>query len=135
MPFKHSAQHRHRIPRQKFKVTNWAEYEAGLRQRGSLTFWFSGEACAAWLAAKRKTRGGQPRYSYMAIETTLTLGLVFGLPLRQIEGFVISLFRLMGLNLPVPDHTTLSRRSGQRRQQGKRAESYKPDGEPLHVIV
>ena len=111
MPFKHNAQHRHRIPRQKFKVTNWAEYEAGLRQRGSLTFWFSGEACAAWLAAKRKTRGGQPRYSYMAIETTLTLGLVFGLPLRQIEGFVISLFRLMGRKRSLRHTSVLERRA------------------------
>ena len=38
------------------------------------------------------------------------LGMVFRLPLRQTEGFVRSLVDLMGYDLPVPDHTTLSRR-------------------------
>ncbi len=63
MPFKHNSARRHRIPKQKFKVTNWAEYEAGLRQRGSVTFWISEAAIAGWIAPLRKTRGGQCRYS------------------------------------------------------------------------
>lgn len=71
MPFKHNSARRHRIPKQKFKVTNWAEYEAGLRQRGSVTFWISEAAIAGWIAPLRKTRGGQCRYSDLAIETTL----------------------------------------------------------------
>jgi len=49
MPFKHNSARRHRIPKQKFKVTNWAEYEAGLRQRGSVTFWISEAAIAGWI--------------------------------------------------------------------------------------
>ena len=103
MPFKHNAKHRHHIGKQKFRVTNWAEYEAGLRQRGSITFWFSDDARAAWHAPKRKTRGGQSRYSDLAIETTLMLGLVLSFPLRQIEGFMASLLTLMGIHLPIPD--------------------------------
>jgi len=67
MPFKHNSARRHRIPKQKFKVTNWAEYEAGLRQRGSVTFWISEAAIAGWIAPLRKTRGGQCRYSDLAI--------------------------------------------------------------------
>lgn len=55
MPFKHNSARRHRIPRMKFKVTNWAEYETGLRRRGSITFWLSDDALAAWHAVKRKT--------------------------------------------------------------------------------
>jgi hypothetical protein len=78
-----------------------------------VTFWLSNEALAAWHAPKRKTRGGQPRYSDLAIEASLKSGLVFDLPLRQIEGFLLSVFKLMGVKLPIPDHTTLSRRSGQ----------------------
>ncbi|OYR08354.1 putative insertion sequence transposase protein [Brucella grignonensis] len=58
MPFKHNFARRHRIPKQKFKVTNWAEYEADLRQRGSVTFWISEGAIAGWIAPQRKTRGG-----------------------------------------------------------------------------
>jgi hypothetical protein len=72
-PFKHNAARRHRIGKMKFKVTNWAEYEAGLRRRGSLTFWITPEALSSWKAPKRTTRGGQPRYSDLAIETALTL--------------------------------------------------------------
>ena len=59
MPFNANAARRHRIPRQRHRVTNWAEYDAALRQRGSLTVWFTDEAIAAWHAEPRTTRGGQ----------------------------------------------------------------------------
>ena len=111
MPHKYNADRRHHIPRARYKVTNWKAYEAGLRQRGSLTIWFSEEAVAAWRAAPRTTPVGQARYSDLAIETSLILRTVFHQPLRQTEGLVGSLLELMGLDLPVPDHSTLSRRS------------------------
>jgi hypothetical protein len=111
MPHKYNADRRHRIPKRRYKVTNWQAYEAGLRQRGSLTIWFTDEAIAAWRAAPRTTPGGQARYSDLAIETSLILRTVFHQPLRQTEGLVGSLLGLMGLDLPVPDHTTLSRRA------------------------
>ena len=88
-----------------------AGYEAGLRRRGSLTLWFSDEAIAAWRAVPRTTPGGQARYSATAIETALMVRLVFHQPLRQTEGLLRSLLELMGLDLPVPDHTTFSRRA------------------------
>ncbi len=99
----------------KLKVTNWPEYEAGLRRRGSLTLWVTEDALSLWPAPKRTTRGGQPRYSDLAIENALTLGLVFGLRLRQTEGFLASVFRLMNLALAIPDYTTLSRRASKPR--------------------
>ncbi|ASV84226.1 transposase DDE domain protein [Ochrobactrum quorumnocens] len=37
-------------------------------------------------------------------------GIVFNQPLRQTEGLMTSLLQLMGVDLPAPDHTTLSRR-------------------------
>ncbi len=72
VPFKANAARRHRIPRQRHRVTNWAEYEAGLRVRGSLTVWFSDAAIEAWRAEPRTGRGGQSRYSAVAITTALT---------------------------------------------------------------
>ena len=111
MPFKANAARRHRIPKQRHRVTNWAEYDAALRQRGSLTVWFSEEAIAAWRAEPRTTPGGQPSYSALAIITALTLRAVFRLALRQTEGLIGSILRLLGLGLAVPDHTTLSRRA------------------------
>ncbi|PDS63107.1 IS5/IS1182 family transposase [Rhizobium anhuiense] len=135
MPHKHNAARRHHIGKMKFKVTNWAEYDAGLRQRGSLTLWVTSEAVDGWAAPRRKTRGGQPRYSDLAIETALTLGLVFGLRLRQAEGFLTSVLRLMGLDLAVPDHTTLSRRASKWRLPNKRQGHRLPGKEPIHVLV
>ena len=111
MPFKLNQDRRHRIPRQRHKITNWPAYEAGLRQRASLTVWFADEAVAAWAAAPRTTRGGQPFYSPLAILTALTLRAVFRLAYRQVEGLIGSIISLLGLTLRVPDHTTLSRRS------------------------
>ena len=111
LPFKANRDRRHRIPRQRHRVTNWAEYEAGLRARGSLTVWFTEEAIEGWRAAPRTTRGGQASYSDLAIATALTLRAVFHLALRQTEGLIASILQLLGLDLAVPDHSTLSRRA------------------------
>lgn len=95
-------------------MTNWASYEAGLRRHGSLALWVSDAAIAAWRAAPRTTLGGQARYSQTTIETALMVRLVFHQPLRQTEGLLGSLLDLLGVDLPVPDHTTISRRAARR---------------------
>ena len=131
MPFKFHRNGRHHIPRQKFRVTNWRDYEAALRSRGSLTIWFTAKAIADWRAQPRATPGGQRHYSDLAIETALTLRAVFGLALRQTEGLVGSIMQLLGIDLPVPDHTTFSRRAGGLKVlQKPRASS-----DPLHLII
>src|SRR4051795_11406796 len=53
VPFKAKAACRRHIPKQRHRVTNWAEYDAALRARGSLTVWFTPEAVAAWRAEPR----------------------------------------------------------------------------------
>jgi len=115
----------------KYRVKNWREYEQGLRARGDVTIWLSKDAIAAWTPRGKRKRGGQPRYSDLAIETALTLRILFRLPLRQTEGFVGSLLRLLDLDLTSPDHTTLSRRAKQLdvelRAFGKKTE--------IHLIV
>src|SRR5215207_7914159 len=126
VPVKLNQAGRHRIPRQKHTVTNWPAYDASLRQRGSLTVWFSDEAIAAWAAEPRTTRGGQPWYSALAILTALTLRAVFRLALRQTEELIGSVIHLLGLDLPVPDHTTLSRRA--ETLEVPRPRSSSPDG-------
>src|SRR4051812_35812775 len=130
MPFKANAARRHRIPKQRRRVTNWSAYDAALRQRGSLTVWFSEEAIAAWRAVPRTTPGGQPHYSALAITTALTLRAVFRLALRQTEGLIGSILRLLGLDLAVPDHTTLSRRA-----ESLPVPRPRPASEPLHLLV
>jgi hypothetical protein len=111
LPFKYHAEHRHRIPKARYRVTNWVEYDTSLRRRGSLTVWFTDEAVAAWRAEPRITPGGQPHLLCPAISTALTMGMVFGLALRQTEGLIGCIIGLLGLDLAVPDHSTLSRRA------------------------
>jgi len=132
LPFKLNANRRHHIPKQSFKTTNWAAYDASLRQRGSLTVWVTEEAIAAWTAEPRTTRGGQRTYSALAILTALTLRAVFRLALRQAEGLIGSVIRLLGLDLAVPDHSTLSRRAETLEVPRPRTGA---GTEPVHLLV
>jgi hypothetical protein len=97
----------------KYRVSNWAEYDRALVQRGDITLWFSPNAGDTWTPRPSGKRGGQRKFSDQAIETALVLRLVFKLPLRQAEGFLRSVLSLMALDLEAPDHTTISRRSQQ----------------------
>jgi hypothetical protein len=110
MPYKFNEARRHKIPKAKYRVTNWPDYDAALVRRGSLTVWVTEEAIAAWYAPATGKRGGQPVYSDLAIETGLALRLVLRLGLRQIEGTLGSIAHLLGVDISIPDHTTLSRR-------------------------
>jgi transposase len=133
MPYKHNHARRHKFSKPKYRLTNWSDYNAALQQRGSLTIWFTEEARAEWLAEKNGKRGAQPVYSDLAIETSLTLRLVFKQPLRQTTGLLRSLTALLKLDeLPIPNYSTLSRR-GQRLKvslQVKRAAN-----QPRHILV
>ena len=111
LPFKLNQDRRRHIPEQKRRVTNWREYDESLRRRGSLTVWFSDEVIEAWKASPRTGRGGRPEYSDLAILTGLTLKAVFRLAYRQTEGLIGSVIGLLGLDLAVPDHSTLCRRA------------------------
>ena len=93
----------------KYRVGNWSAYNRALVQRGDITVWSAPNAIATWEAVDVGTRGGRRPYSDLAIETALTLRLIFHLPLWQTEGFLTSIFGMVGLALSGPDHTTLSR--------------------------
>jgi transposase len=135
VPFKLNQDRRRHIPRVRRRVTNWPAYEASLRQRGSLTVWFTDEAIAAWAAEPRTTRGGQPWYSPLAILTALTLRAVFRLAYRQAEGLISSIVDLLGLSLRVPDHTTLSRRAATLDVPRPRSAGAGAGSEPMHLLV
>ena len=115
-----------------YRIRNWREYEQGLRARGDVTIWFSEKAIANWISRSTGARGGQRLYSDLAIERSLTLRTVFGLPLRQTEGFVGSLLSMLGPDhLPVPDHSTLSRRAQSLDVAPKSIQHHGP----IHLIV
>ena len=115
----------------RYRVANWRAYNQSLVRRGDVTVWLAPEAVAAWTPCRRGTRGGQRRYSDLAIETALTLRLIFHLPLRQTEGFLNSLFTMMKVDLSAPDDTTLSRRG----QQVERRIRPAATGDGIHLVL
>lgn len=98
-------------PKPSYRVRNWSEYDAALKQRGSLTFWIDEVVIEGWVNEQRSgRRGASNHYSDGAIALMATVQSLFNLAGRQTEGFLESLFSLMGIDQPVPDHSTLSRR-------------------------
>jgi hypothetical protein len=113
-------------------LVHWREYDHALQRRGDLTLWFSEAGTRAWKARTTGRPGGQRVYTRTAIETALTVRLVYGLALRQTEGFLRSVCRMLELDIPVPDHSTLSRRAselGKLRARGLDA------GKPIHLLI
>ncbi|CAO3358484.1 Mobile element protein [Azospirillum melinis] len=131
MPYKANEPRHHKMPKARYRVKNWSAYDAALRRRGDLTIWVSPEAIAAWTPPATGRRGRPSRYSDLAIETGLMMRLAFGRPWRQTEGLLGSLMRLLGLNLPIPEHTTFSRRSADREVASALA---RMDG-PVTVVI
>ncbi|NHN91086.1 IS5 family transposase [Acetobacter sicerae] len=113
----------------RYRTTNWRSYNAALKQRGSLTVWF--DPTMAWNGFPTGRRGRRPDYSDVAIQTCLTLKVLFGMALRQTTGFVESLLRLAGLAWSVPDFSTLCRR-----QKFLTVDiPYRGSNEPLHLLI
>ncbi len=96
----------------KFKVTNWSEYNNILRNRGRIDFMIAEDLSDGWYEdnGSHRKRGGQRRYSDKAIFICLQIRYLFGLKLRQSQGFINWIFMLAGLPLTCPDYTTLSKR-------------------------
>lgn len=119
-------------PKPSYRVRNWHDYDAALKQRGSLTFWIDEDVIANWVnQQKTGRRGASNYYSDGAIALMATLQILFNLPGRQTEGFLESLFSLMNLELDVPDHSTLSRRISKVNVEIP----VTPSQGPIHVVV
>lgn len=99
------------MSKDKHKVTNWSDYNSGLKQRGSLKLWINSDIVSGWKYQGSQQRGGAYLYSDAAIEWCLVIHKLYHLPLRQTEGFIKSVFELLDIRLPVPCYTTMCRRS------------------------
>ena len=136
MPYKLKDPVRHKFEKKHYNKRDWKSYEQGLQNRGSITIWFEFDAIQHWNAPKlqKMKRGRQKRYSDLAIETMITLRLIYKNALRQTEGFAKSIIKLMGYDLDIPDHTTISRRSG-KLQPVIKAKSKDYDADKKHVVI
>jgi hypothetical protein len=92
----------------KYRTTNWKAYNAALKTRGSLLIWL--DPAMHWHGQARGKRGRSPTFSDEAIQFCLSIKCLFSLPLRQAMGMTHSLLQLAGLDWPVPDYSTVSRR-------------------------
>ena len=113
MPFKLRNNRRHKFEKLRYKINNWSSYNEALKNRGSVTLWFSDEIIKAWhpKKCKRRNRGGQFKYSDIAIQAALTIKAVYHLPYRATEGFLNSIIKLMKLAIKTPDYSRLCRRA------------------------
>jgi hypothetical protein len=111
MPYKFNESRRHKIKKALYKVTNWAEYNDALRNRGDITIWFTQDAVDNWRPAKTGGRGRPVEYSDHAIETAMLIRQVFKLALRQTEGFMTSIARIMGAAIAIPGFSCISKRT------------------------
>jgi hypothetical protein len=132
VPQKYPQRNQLKHTKTRYRVRNWSEYEAGLCKRGDLTIWFSEDALRDWHPAVGTKPGGQRHYSDTAIETALIVRAVYGLALRQTEGFLRSIARLLQLDIDIPDHTTLSRRSSALRAHVRNPNTA---GGPVHILI
>ncbi len=97
-----------------YRIRHWSEYNAGLKMRGSLTFWIDASVREQWIVPELSGKPGASMvYSDLAMLTMATVKAVYRLAGRQCQGFLDSIFEWMGIALPVPDHSTLSRRMSQ----------------------
>ncbi len=129
---KYPKRSQYKYAKSRYRVLNWAEYEAGLQRRGDLTVWLTNDALDSWRAPASGKPGGQRTYADIAIEAALTIRMVFKLPLRQTEGFLRSLADLLEVDLPIPDHTTLSRRL---RKLGEIRLRRLATDRPIHILI
>ena len=110
-PTNTSESRHHKFTKPKYKVTHWPEYNEALRRRGDITIWFTEAAITEWHPIKTGTRGRPLVYSNHAIETAILIRQVFHLPLRQTEGFMVSIARLMNAAISIPDFSSISKRA------------------------
>jgi IS5 family transposase len=118
--------------KRQYRLRNWKEYNKALVRRGSLTLWVSDEMIAHWRERERTGKRGAPRsYTETAILCMATLQEVYHLPLRATEGLMRSVVHLLGVDLDVPDYTTLCRR---RKDLEVELPRLRKD-EPVHIVV
>lgn len=121
-----------RPPKATYRITNWSDYNKALIGRGSLTLWFHDEVVKQWTTPPQTGKPGHPfEYSDLAIECGLTFKAVYGLALRQTQGFVASLLELLQVALKTPSYSTFSRRQ----QTLEVALPRQTPGKAFHMVV
>jgi len=137
MPNKYAKKKEWKVPKQQYKLTNWSEYNASLQRRGDITIWLSDEAISQWYEQDRVYDGtGTPRrFTDFAITICHEIRQVYRLPLRQTQGFIDSLFRLMNVPLSCPHFSCLSKRLTDLGIKTPRYKKHERADDTIHAIA
>ena len=115
-----------------YRIRNWRQYNQSLINRGSITFWFSDEAVAKWYSTEQSEKPGRPDiYSDDAIRCALIIKAVFHVALRQLQGLIMSLIKILGIDVVCPHYSVFSRRA---RDLNIPLRKFLKQGEHLNVI-
>jgi hypothetical protein len=137
MPNKYAEKKGWNVPKQKYKVTNWSDYNQSLRSRGDISVWLSDDAIESWYVKDRVYDGtGAPvLFTDFAIITCHEIRQVYRLPLRQCQGFINSLFQAKNLPIACPDYTTLCKRLKQLNITSPRYKKTDRPDDTIHAIA
>ena len=122
-------------PKDKYRLTNWPDYNKALISRGFITLWLDEETLAQWYYKGPRTRGGLFRYSDQCIQAALAVKAVFGLAFRQTQGLIQSLLAIMKVDIQVPSYSQLCRRQARLQAFLAPTNSTDTQAEPIHLVV
>jgi hypothetical protein len=137
MPYKLNEPRRHRIPKPRYKLSNWSDYNQALKNRGRIDLWLSDDVETWWTYPNRvyDGTGSSQHYTDQAILICHELRIIFKLALRQSEGFMNSLFAIMGLALKCPHYSILSRRLSELKISSPRHKTSSQDKSTVAIAV
>lgn len=124
-----------KLPKDKYRLTNWSDYNKTLINRGFITLWLDEDTLANWYFQGPRARGGLVRYSDQCLQAALALKAVFGLAFRQTQGLIQSLLLVMKMDLQVPSYSQLCRRQASLSGFSPPPPSRPASVEGLHMVV
>jgi Transposase DDE domain len=122
-------------PKDKYRLTNWPDYNKALIDRGFITLWIDEGTLENWYFQAPRAPGGPFRYSEQCIQAALALKAVFRLAFRQTQGLIHSLLTVMKLDLQVPSYSQLCRRQATLHALSAPMPPGHMPPEPLHLVI
>ena len=122
-------------PKEKYRVTNWSEYNKALVNRGLITLWLDQNTLDHWHYQETRTAGGLFRYSDQCIQAALALKAVFRIAFRQTQGLIQSILAVMKMQLPVPSYSQLCRRQARINAFIPPTPCSESPAEPIYIVL
>lgn len=123
------------VPKAKYRLTNWPEYNKALIHRGSITLWLDERTLSQWYYQGPRSAGGLFLYSEQCIQAALSLKVIFQLAFRQTQGLIQSILDAMKMELQVPSYTQLCRRQARTNAFTPPMPASESTSEPIYIVL